>query len=123
MPDPDVAQATVLLGAPYVERLRVGARVLVHEEHAVPVLAAVGRAEDAALLLRAGDAPDRARVDDLRVRRVHGDAADVRVRNALGKGDERIEIAEHLVERGRDRVESEQIRTALTARILAAISR
>ena len=59
-----------------VHRETRAAGVLVDEEHAVPVLAAVGRAVDAALLLRRGDAPHDAREDDVGVRRMHEDAAD-----------------------------------------------
>src|SRR5581483_9385235 len=52
------------------------AGVLVDEEHAVPVLTAVGRLEHATLLLLPGDTSDRARVDDVRVRWMNDDAAD-----------------------------------------------
>ena len=40
------------------------------------MLAAVGRAVDATLLLRRGDAPHDAREDNVGVRRMHDDAAD-----------------------------------------------
>src|SRR6185295_18481741 len=59
-----------------VHRQTRAAGVLVDEEHALPVLAAVGRAEDAALLLRCGDASDRAGKDDVGIGRMNEDAAD-----------------------------------------------
>src|SRR5690242_18473592 len=50
--------------------------VLVDEQHAVPMRAAVGGPVDAALLLLAGDAAERAREHDIRVRGMHEDSAD-----------------------------------------------
>src|SRR5438094_9567475 len=52
------------------------AGLVVDEEDAVPVLAAVGRAEHAPFLLRPGDSADGAGEDDVRVRRMYEDAAD-----------------------------------------------
>src|SRR5712692_9075538 len=60
----------------HVHREAGAARVLVDEQHTLPFLAAVARAEDAALLLRAGDPSARAREDDVRIRRMHDDARD-----------------------------------------------
>ena len=59
-----------------VHRQARAAGVRVDEEHALPVPAAVRRPVDAALLLRAGRAAERAGEDDVRVRRVDDDPAD-----------------------------------------------
>src|SRR6185437_5354551 len=64
------------VGIVRVHREARAAGVLVHEEDALPRRAAVGRLEDAALLLRRGDASDRARINDVGVGRVDDDAAD-----------------------------------------------
>src|SRR5260370_14761141 len=54
------------------------AGVLVNEQRALPALAAVGGAKDAALLLRAVRMPQRAREHDVRIARIDADAADTR---------------------------------------------
>src|SRR5436190_19192295 len=59
-----------------VHRESGAAGVLVDEQHAVPVRAAVGRAIDAALLLLARQASGRADEDDVGIGRVNEDARD-----------------------------------------------
>ena len=59
-----------------VHRQAGAAGLLVDEEHALPVLAAVGRAIDAALLLRPGGAAERAREHDVGIVGMNDDAAD-----------------------------------------------
>ena len=72
LPRPREERARVL----HVHRQARAAGVLVHEEHAVPVLAAVGCAEHTALLLSAGNPAGRAREHDVGIRGVHQNAAD-----------------------------------------------
>src|SRR4030095_13942580 len=50
--------------------------LLVDEQHTLPVLAAVGRAENTTLLLRRGDPPNRTREDDVGIGGMDEDAAD-----------------------------------------------
>src|SRR5207249_3278276 len=69
-----------------VHRQTRAAGVLVDEQHAVPVLTAVGGAEYAALCLPACHAADRAREDDVGIGGVNEDAADA-ARLAGDRGD------------------------------------
>src|SRR5690349_4722204 len=50
--------------------------VLIDEQDALPRLSTVRRAVYASFLLRAGDAPERTDVNDVRIRRMHDDASD-----------------------------------------------
>ena len=63
-------------GVGRIDHQVAGAGLLVHEEHVLPGDAAVERAVDAALGLGRVAVADRRRVDDVRVGRVHDDAAD-----------------------------------------------
>src|SRR5207244_4679800 len=55
------------LGIAGIDREPRAAGVLVHEENAAPVLAAIHGAENAALLLRAGETSGGARINDIGV--------------------------------------------------------
>jgi len=59
-----------------IKRKTGAAGILVGKEHAVPMLPAIGGAINAALLLRACGATQRADEDDLRIRGIYDDAAD-----------------------------------------------
>ena len=64
------------LGVIRVHRQARAARIRVDEKHALPALAAVGRAVDPAFLLGAREAAERGGEDDVRIGRVDDDAAD-----------------------------------------------
>ena len=72
LPEPGVQNPGI--GRVHYDVRRAGG--IVHEEHALPALAAVHRAVDAALRLRAVRETERRRVHDLRIRRMHDDARD-----------------------------------------------